>query len=596
MRLMTDHASGPTQPLRFLIVSELLGKIRDTATAVRDAAAELRSLDSTPGPKDLDLDQLGAIAVLLALRWPAWVDRREVRIRFVDDSTVRITTAVSFHLTREAVGAELAPGTRIYVPLDLPEKRTLLNLRIADENGTILTPLNMARNGDLSGRGLVVLFTRLLEDAGLELAADAAHALRELPAVPTTAEAARHRDVALDGVGVLGRWLTLGGGRVRPEVQIIRQLTEGFLELVQVEYEPGRERRIELEHDLRLPWPHPPKWLVELGALSQQRTFTPVSIGRARSTHVEFVAPDDMDLVSSSLHGTQYDTLSNSYKDIRVQAYSHERSRERAELHVALLAGSEIHDWTAVSPEAGRALTPHEKRTQLQIEGASDSATATVSLLARRSGTVPAAGIASIATAVTLGLFASRLQELDGQTSAAVLLLLPAVLAAYLSRPGEHRFTTRALHVIRILAMISASCAVGLSVMIAGGLLTTEVKPKSPASAQTAKNPATARPSCLVTGVLGTRKYHATSHLRLAVSCNPAVPVASRATSVTAPARKAVRRVAQAIATGLAVISGLIAFVLALTWALATLQARSVPSDDELRAKSLIPRHPRPTP
>ena len=329
----------------------------------------------------------------------------------------------------------------------------------------------------------------------MKLPADAAHALRELPAVPTTAEAADHRDVALADAGVLGRWLTLDGGRVRPEVQIIRQLTDGFLELVQVEYQPWRERRIELEHDLRLPWPEHPNWLVELGALSQQRTFKPVSIGRARSTHVEFVAPDDMDLVSSSLHGTQYDTLSDSHQELRLQAFSYERSRERAELHVTLLAGSEIHDWSAVTPEAGRVLTPHEKRTQLQIEGASDSATATVSLLPRRSGTVPAAGIASIATAITLGLFASRLRELDGQTSAAVLLLLPAVLAAYLSRPGEHRFTTRALRAIRILAMISASCAVALSVMIAGGLLTTEVKPKSPASGQSANNPAAVRPA-----------------------------------------------------------------------------------------------------
>jgi hypothetical protein len=205
-------------------VRELLREIRKTAQAVQDAAAELRSLESTTGPTALDLDQLGAIAVLLALRWPAWVDRREVRIRFVDDSTVRITTAVSFHLTPEAVAAELPPATLIYVPLDIPEKRTLLNLRIADEEGTVLTPLNTVRNGDLSGRGLVVLFTRLLQDAGLELPADAAHALRQLTAVPTTAEAADHRDVALDGAGVLGRWLTLGGGRVRPEVQIIRQL------------------------------------------------------------------------------------------------------------------------------------------------------------------------------------------------------------------------------------------------------------------------------------------------------------------------------------------------------------------------------------
>jgi hypothetical protein len=580
------------------MVRGLLGDIEGAARAVREAAIELRLVDTQPAPITLDLDQLGAIAVLLALRWPVWVDRREIRITFVDDATVRITTAVSFHLTPEAVGTEIPPGTRLYVPLDTPEKRTLLNLSISDEEGTQLTPLNAMRNGDLAGRGLVRLFSQLLQDAEMELPDATQHALRELAAVPAP-EARPHQAVAVDPGGVLGQWLAQGPEKIRPEVQIITGLTEGFLQLVQIGYEPDQERRIETEYDLPLPWPKHPnnKWLVELGALSQQRTFKPVSIGRARGTHIEFVAPGDMDLISASLQGQQYNTLLDHRENLRVHAWSFERSRERAALHVQLLAGSEIHDSTVLAPENGRIFSAHEKRTQLQIEGNSDQASATVSLLPRRSGTVPAASIASTATAITLGFFASRLSELDGQTGAAVLLLLPAVIAAYLSRPGEHRFTTRALRAVRIMAMLSAACAVVLSVMIAGGFLSSTAKPPSVASVkQVAKpKPKPKQPDCLVTGHFGAPRRHGGGSIRMSVTCRSRTAPTSAAVGA-AGSNKIVPAGAQCVANGLAIVAAAVALVLVLAWGTATLMARLVPTDDELAAITAIPIHPRPGP
>jgi hypothetical protein len=69
------------------MVRGLLGDVQDAAHAVREPAIELRLADTTPPPITLNLDQLGAIAVSLALRWPVRVDRREIQITFVDDGT-----------------------------------------------------------------------------------------------------------------------------------------------------------------------------------------------------------------------------------------------------------------------------------------------------------------------------------------------------------------------------------------------------------------------------------------------------------------------------------------------------------------------------
>jgi hypothetical protein len=95
----------------------------------------------------------------------------------------------------------------------------------SDEEETLLTPLNTIRNGDIAGRGLVLLFSQLLHDAGKELPADTAHALHEVAALPAL-EARQHQTVALDAGGVLGQWLAQGPDKIRPEVQIITGLTQ----------------------------------------------------------------------------------------------------------------------------------------------------------------------------------------------------------------------------------------------------------------------------------------------------------------------------------------------------------------------------------
>ena len=149
------------------------------------------------------------------------------------------------------------------------------------------------------------------------------------------------------------------------------------------------------------------------------------------------------------------------------------RSRSRAHIHARLLAGAE---------GAGDPNTLE----RLRVQGRNDSGDVTIALLPRRSGVLTAATLTSLFTAaVSLG-FATRLSHLDGQTSAAVLLLVPATVAAYLSRAGEHPFATRMLIGVRALALVGGTFAVIMSAMIGAGLMKLEPVRQEP-SQQAAK-------------------------------------------------------------------------------------------------------------
>ncbi|MGH2968855.1 MAG: hypothetical protein ACRDK0_07300, partial [Solirubrobacteraceae bacterium] len=63
-------------------------------------------------------------------------------------------------------------------------------------------------------------------------------------------------------------------------------------------------------------------------------------------------------------------------------------------------------------------------------------------------------------SAILLGVFSPRLAQLDGQTTSAILLVIPALLFGYLARPGEHAIATRLLVGVRLLGLIAAVAAV----------------------------------------------------------------------------------------------------------------------------------------
>jgi hypothetical protein len=84
-----------------------------------------------------------------------------------------------------------------------------------------------------------------------------------------------------------------------------------------------------------------------------------------------------------------------------------------------------------------------------------------------------------VACWILLAELSKRLALLDSQTSAAVLLVLPALLVAFLVRPGEHAIATRSLAGVRLLGLICAAAAFAGAAMIGAS----EVRKPEPAGA-----------------------------------------------------------------------------------------------------------------
>jgi hypothetical protein len=246
---------------------------------------------------------------------------------------------------------------------------------------------------------------------------------------------------------------------------------------VQVPFEPGRNRVLKVAYDVDQPWDEPVpriilgRMLRGLGALPRLRTFQELNIGQGLGHHIEVVAPEDTEIIAARLRGTQWSTVEHEEQLLAGDAQV--RSRSRSHAYVRLSAGDE----GAADPDALR-----DKR----LLGRGDRAEFTVAIAPRRSGVIAVATITAAFTAVTMTVFATRLADLDGQTSAAVLLLVPVIFAAYVSRPGEHPFATRALIGVRTWALIGGGLAAILSAMIGAGFMKPEpsAAPKPRASVQ----------------------------------------------------------------------------------------------------------------
>jgi hypothetical protein len=103
----------------------------------------------------------------------------------------------------------------------------------------------------------------------------------------------------------------------------------------------------------------------------------------------------------------------------------------------------------------------------------------------------------TVASALTTGLLwmaLARLGELDGQTSAALLLLFPAVLAAFLARAGEHAFATRLLTGVRWTTLLVAACALVAVGVIGGGFVRDDSRARASAITCMPRNAGTGKP------------------------------------------------------------------------------------------------------
>jgi hypothetical protein len=403
-----------------------------------DAALEIAKAARNLYPKALTPRELGAVAVHLSMTFPLWVRRRKVAFQLLDETSVLQRQSVDFQLSDDHFPTAAVPrqGARIYVPLNIAPKGTLTSFSVFDEDGRALSLANTAEHAQLATDGLSAVFDGFDADS------------------PTGAykEILRSIVAATDaktGAECLGNALQAGLEAVLPEVSPARpllfDLAGGFLMLVPVSYEQGVHRVVKFQEVtaftlsqggigglVREP-------LSSLGLASRILRFADLPIGWAQGTHFEFTEPTDVRLVKGILSVAQHDP---KLGDVTIPKRRVVYGKPRLDLNVS------VRD--QASPQNAR----------------EDSATVSLSIRPQAGGAFTAVTVASVACWLLLAELSKRLALLDSQTSAAVLLVLPALLVAYLVRPGEHAIATRSLAGVRLLGLICAAAAVAGAAMI----------------------------------------------------------------------------------------------------------------------------------
>jgi hypothetical protein len=117
---------------------------------------------------------------------------------------------------------------------------------------------------------------------------------------------------------------------------LLQDLAGGFLMLVPVEYRPGQDRLLKAEWDIPNYWHgkpgadafrrHAQSALASLGWISKPQSIPGLPIGWAPSTHVEVVAPEDVDVMSVTLDARQYRPASNDVAQSRRTIYNKPRT------------------------------------------------------------------------------------------------------------------------------------------------------------------------------------------------------------------------------------------------------------------------------
>ncbi|MGH2948555.1 MAG: hypothetical protein ACRDPC_20245 [Solirubrobacteraceae bacterium] len=422
-------------------------------------------------PQALAPDQLGIIATYLALEFPLWVRRRKTTHRYVDDTTVDLRISIDFRLPaadRFPATARPERGQLLYVPLDIATKTSLIRFSVRDEEGNALSLQNTRENTALATAGMNAVVNGLAGTGSR-------------PAIePDQLRPELEKIIAAPG----DTWqaaveAALGPGELLGQVlaehdeyrDLLEKLANGFLMLVPVEYNPCLDRVLKLEYRVVQEWSGRGRRsstrrlaneLASIGWLDKVQDFEPLRIGWAQGSHFEFEAPEEVELAEARLDTVQFDERFDDRVQFRRRVVVYDRPQ--VDLNVSPRVVHDPHDADDASLQA-------------LMRCRYDTASVRLRLAPPLTGVFAAAVLTSMVISVLLWLVFARLPHLDGQTSSAVLLLLPALLAAYLIRPGEHAFATRLLLGVRLLALLVGLFALAVATIIGAGVIKREAPP-----------------------------------------------------------------------------------------------------------------------
>lgn len=386
------------------------GPVESSDDQAKSASARTASASAMPGlrPDGRSILELFAVS-------GRWVHRRVETVTFVDETLIRRRVSVDLTLPEAAVGRD---GSA-YVPLALLAKRPLVNFDLRDEQGSALPHLTREQNGELVHANLMI-------HAGQAFADGVPPELDGLLWEVVTAG----RDDSIAAVETIrARWDELTGAPFLNSVLDV--LARSFLVVVPVSDADDR-RVLKFAYDSSVQ-----EERVGLRTRFNWRSwnvfFIVPQVGDGGSHHIEVARQPDLEVAAEIL-------ATDPSGENEVPSVG---SRE---------FGARAHAYVAGAPLGSDAIG----RVWMRV---------------RRPGFLRGAPWIGAFTALVLSVAWFLLPDVasGGKEAAALILVVPSILATYLGRPGEHPITSEMLLGARILLLVAGFLSFVCAALLAVG-------------------------------------------------------------------------------------------------------------------------------
>lgn len=400
---------------------------------------------------------LAPVGLELWRRGSDWVNRRVETVELLDVDTVRLHLSIDFRIPTALPGAEDLAKKTYFLPLTVLQRRTnLAYFDLRDEAGTAVPMLTRQENARLTGAVLVAA-ARLALRGHDDLELDAA-LIAYLATIPTKTPAESRvfvRSVLDPNNSLLYPDRRLAETLLSdPEFRDLLGLC-AFCSFIHVPVTAkAGERRI-IKVSCLTPWPSSMprtsrtesenrlqrlqrRLLAWLGWRPEARYLFLPHIGNAESFHLQIEAPPRIEFTAAGL-------TNGRPADLVLQDASSVGSMP--------LPDPPEGSGETKSPQPFVPGISRRKHLYLELSHAHRTGFAWVSFRVVRHGFLRAALTVAWLMTALLALFATRADNILGeaQTAAALLLLVPALIAGFLIAPGEHPMTRHLLRGPRLL-------------------------------------------------------------------------------------------------------------------------------------------------
>jgi hypothetical protein len=422
--------------------------------------------------------RFGNIAAHLAMNFPQWVERRVEHVSYLDEDTTRWSEGLMIRWpAKSAFRSDVEPndGELIYVPLDLLTKHTLVGLDGLHPDGSPVPILPFSRSCALASAGITwAIWSRSVQQ---EEGALKPQTIKTIDAIvrspPDLARVLVTR--ALHEPGQLSELL-----KTRDQVRaLLEQLAGDVMFLAPAVYRPGKESVYRYTYCQSLPRKDslPARLAVSFGYRDAIAVHERLSLGRSGSYHFEVDAPPELKIPRARLYG--------KYGPKKLLCPVAEGTGSPViDLHARRPTEKALTTGEAMKPKTRPPVLPAiaEDASFADVLGAADAAKSTpvelsdegeaeIRFRLRPSGMFMATMLVSVLTAGLLLAALTRLEQLDGQTAATLVLALPIVVLGYLNRPGEHTLATRLLIGVRAASVVIGICSLLIAGILAGGYI-----------------------------------------------------------------------------------------------------------------------------